>query len=332
MKTHLTGVACILPCMLLLLVSAVAVNADEAVYLMHGPVLPLPHAANGYALEIRDRADGSVEVHVETSLNPIGSRGSFAEIRAGGRPRVPEDFELPSSLRSALRPEMDAWEAATAVLEWVSNDLTLVDDDHHPQDAASVLRRRGGRCSGLANATAALLMAAGFEARTVSGLLITGREAIPHRWVECRLPGAGWVPTDPTLGWWTITPRHVAFADAVDRVPEIKIVESAAGELHRLPREGTTLVRPNRGAELVCRLTDMSDERRAVARLTRGTDRRQAVLGSEVRFVGLLPGRWLLVVELEGKIVERRELNLRSGVIHSYVIRLPSDEPEEVGS
>lgn len=316
----------------LVIVSAVSVGADEAVYLMQGPILPLPHSANGYVVDIRDRADGRLEVHVETSLNPIGSTGSFAEVEAGEGPAVPLGFVAPTSLRSALRPEMDAWQAATAVLEWVSDHLTLVDDDQFPQDAESVLKRRGGRCSGLANATAALLMATGFEARTVSGLLITGREAIPHRWVECRLPGAGWVPTDPTLGWWILTPRHVAFDQAVDRVPSIEIIVPAVGELHKLPRAGTTLVRPNLGAELVCRLTDMTDSRRAIAWLSRGSDQRQAVLGHEVRFASLLPGRWLLEVELDGKIVERREFNLRSGELHSYVVHLPSIGPEGVGS
>jgi hypothetical protein len=316
----------------LVIAAAVAVNADEAVYLMRGPILPLPHSANGYALEIRDRADGAVEVHVETSLNPIGASGSFAEVEAGEGPTVPRGFEVPKSLRSSLRAEMGAWDAATAVLKWVSNHLALVDDDSFPQDAASVLKRRGGRCSGLANATAALLMATGFEARTVSGLLITGRQAIPHRWVECRLPGAGWVPTDPTLGWWVVTPRHVAFARAVDQVPSIEVLAPAAGELHRLPRVGNTLLRPNLGAELVCRLTDMSDDRRAIAWLSRGSDQRQAVLGYEVRFASLLPGRWLLEIELEGKVVERREFDLRSGVVHSYVVHLPSVGNEEVGS
>ena len=314
-----------------ILLSALASHADEAVYIMRGPILPPAYEANGYALAVRDRADGSVEVHVETSINPIGSRGSFAGLRAGELPSIPAGFELPSRLQSALRPEMDAWEAATTVLEWVSNHLELVENDRRPQDAVSVLGRRGGRCSGLANATAALLLAAGFEARTVSGLLIDGREAIPHRWVECRLPGAGWVPTDPTLGWWAITPRHVAFGETVDRVPEIEIVEPAVGDLRRLPRIGTTMVRPNKGAELVCRLGDSNDDRTAVAWLSRGSDRRQAVLKSEVHFSSLLPGRWLLVVELEGRVVERREFNLRSGVVHSYVVRLPSVEHEEVG-
>ena len=192
---------------------------------------------------------------------------------------MPSGFELPQRLRIGLRPEMDVWEAATSVLEWVSDHLVLVDNDRNPQDAASVIHRRGGRCSGLANATAALLMAAGFEARTVSGLLISGREAIPHRWVECRLPGAGWVPTDPTLGWWTITPRHVAFNDAVDRVPEITTLVPARGELRKLPRDGTTLVRPNDGAELVCRLGDSTGDRTAIAWLTRGSDRRHPSFG-----------------------------------------------------
>ncbi len=314
------------------IMSAALVSADEAVYLMRGPVLPHPHEVNGYSVGVRELADGSVEVHVETSLNPIGSHGSFADVGSGLRPSVPDGFELPSSLQSDLRPELGAWEAATVILEWVSDHLRLVDDDRRQQDAVSVLRRRGGRCSGLANATAALLLAAGFEARTVSGLLITGREAIPHRWVECRLPGAGWIPTDPTLGWWAITPRHVAFDDSVERVPEIKILEPAAGDLHRLPRAGTTLLRPNEGAELVCRFGDLNDHRTAVAWLQRGTDRRQAVLGPEVRFADLLPGRWLLVIELDGRVVERREFILRAGVVHSYVVRLPLAEPEEVGS
>lgn len=316
----------------LVILAAGAVQADEAVYRMQGPFLPGMHAANGYAVDVRELADGSVEVHVETSLNPIGANGTFAGVESGNRPSVPDGFELPSSLRADLRSEMGAWEAATAVLQWVNDRMSLVENDRRPQDAVSVIKRRGGRCSGLANATAALLMAAGFEARTVSGLLISGRRAIPHRWVEARLPGAGWVPTDPTLGLWVVTARHVAFDGAVDRVPEIEIVEEAAGELHRLPRTGTTIIRPNEGAELVCRLGDASDNRSVVASLERGSDIRRGVLGPEMRFASLLPGRWSLIVTVEGRVVERRELHLKAGVVHSYVVRLPLAEPQEVGS
>lgn len=315
---------------LVLLVVGTA-QADEAIYRMRGPLLPGPHAANGYAVDIRDLTDGRVEVRVETSLNPIGARGTLAGVESGTRPSVPDGFELPSSLRASLSSDMEAWEAATVVLEWVADHVKLIDNDRLPQDAVSVIKRRGGRCSGLANATAALLMAAGFEARTISGLLITGRRAIPHRWVEARLPGAGWVPTDPTLGLWVITARHVAFAGAVVRVPEIEIVEAAVGELHRLPRTGTTMIRPNDGAELVCRLIDASGGRTVMASLERGADFRQGTLSSELRFESLLPGRWLLIVTVDGQTVERRELTLKSGVVHSYVVRLPLEEPREVG-
>jgi hypothetical protein len=315
----------------LILLAAGVVRADQAVYLMRGPALPRAHSVNGYAVELRDQTDGSVEVLVETSLHPIGARGTYSEIR-GSQPSVPAGFELPAELRADLRPEMAAWEAATTVLGWVSLRLELVEDDRRPQDAVSVIDRRGGRCSGLANATAALLLAAGFEARTVSGLLIDDRRAIPHRWVECRLPGAGWVPTDPTLGLWAITPRHVAFDDAVLEVPSIEIRKPSDDELLRMPRTGATLVRPNVGAELVCRISDPRPGSKAVAILLRGTDRRLAVLGPEARFESLLPGRWLLEVEVDGRIVERRELTLKAGSVNSYVVQLPEVEHEEVGS
>ena len=111
-----------------------------------------------------------------------------------------------------------------------------------------------------------------------------------------------------------------------------EIVEEAAGELHRLPRVGTTIIRPNEGAELVCRLGDVSDSRAVVASLERGTDIRRGVLGPEMRFASLLPGRWSLTVTVDGRVVERRELHLKAGVVHSYVVRLPLAAPQEVGS
>ncbi len=177
-----------------------------------GPVLPVAYEANGYALDVRDRADGSVEVHVETSLNPIGSRGSFSGVRSGELPTVPTDL---SSHRDCARNYAPRWthgRRPPRFSEWVSDHLELIDNDRRPQDAVSVLNRR----------RRAMFRARQRHRRPADGGGIRGEdrersadhrcgEAIPHRWVECRLPGAGWVPTDPTLGWWVITPRHVAF-------------------------------------------------------------------------------------------------------------------------
>jgi hypothetical protein len=315
-----------------MLVTAGPAGSEEAVYRLAGPIHPVEREVNGYRLEVHDSVGRSVEVRVSTPQTPIGSTGPYVGADVGRLPQVPAAFDLPAGLRARLRLEVDAWQAATVVLQWVTEHLRLVEHDNLPQDAASVLARGGGRCSGLANATAALLMAAGFEARTVSGLLINGQAAIPHRWVECRLPGAGWVPTDPTLGWWVVTPRHVAFADTVNETPEIVIVQPTTGDLRRLPRIGTTIVRPNHGAELICRIDKKPDARRVVARLQRGSEQRHAVLGPEVRFSRLLPGRWLLTVELDGQVVERRRLTLRSGSVHSYVVRLSEEGHKEVGS
>jgi len=306
--------------------------AEEAVYRMRGPTVPVARQVNGYRLDVRNLGGDEVEVHVTTSLGPVGSSGSYADLEGTPRPQVPVGFELPSRLTASLRPELETWQAATTVLEWVTDHIALIEDDDGPQDAESVIVRRGGRCSGLANATAALLMAAGFEARTVSGLLIGDHGVLRHRWVECRLPGAGWVPTDPTLGWWIITPRHVAFEDTVERLPEVIVDERDTGDLHQLPRIGAVLVRPNAGAELICRLSDADDRRTVVARLQRGSDRRRGVLGPEVRFGRLLPGRWVLTVELDGHVVEKQVLTLRSGAVHSYVVHLPSAASVEVGS
>jgi len=314
-----------------LLISGFA-HADEAVYLMRDGMLPVPRAANGYVVEVVRGADSSARVRVESSVNPIAAAGTYAEVLVGLRPAVPDGFRLPAELRTDLRPEMTAWEAATSVLEWVTDNLELIGDDRRPQDAISVLGRGGGRCSGLANATAALLMGAGFEARTVSGLLVEGRRAIPHRWVECRLPGAGWVPTDPTLGWWIVTSGHIAFPDTVERAPRVEVVVPPQGQLTGLPRVGTTMVRPNEGAELVCRLAGSLGAGQTIISLQRGSERRQAVLGEEVRFADLLPGRWVLIAEIAGRVVERRELVLKEGVVHSYVVHLPFAPPEEVGS
>jgi len=203
----------------------------------------------------------------------------------------------------------------------VAKNLVVDTEDESPQDAASVLGRGRGRCSGVANAAVAMLRTAGFEARTVSGLLVGDGEAIPHRWIECRLPKAGWVPSDPTLGLWTVTPRHLVFSDTVKIAPSVQVLESGADGLERLPRRRGSLVRPNFGADLVCRIQSQVTGPSPLAVLRGGGgDIRRARLDPEARFSGLLPGRWVLEVEADGEVVERRTLRLRSGEFLSFTV------------
>ena len=322
-----------LTCCLSLLIVGPA-SGEEAVYHLIGGDYPVAAASNGYVQEVRNSDSGGFEVHVATSLAPIGATGSYGNIVEGGVPDIPGDFELPHDIVVQLRPDLSSWEAATRVLSWVIDRVTVDSSDTGPQDAVSVLNRGRGRCSGLANASVAMLLGAGFEARTVSGLLIGKDDALPHRWLECRLPGVGWVASDPTLGLWTVTPRHIVFSDTVEAVPEIRVVSNNGSGLNRLPRRAGRLVRPNRGAELVCRLPSVANDLAPVAVLRgSGGEVRRARLDPEARFSGLLPGRWVLEVEADGLVVERREFILRSGHVNSYTVqRLDHDPTWDSGS
>ncbi|MDX2436549.1 MAG: transglutaminase-like domain-containing protein [Acidobacteriota bacterium] len=304
------------------------VHGEEALYLVAGAA-PISAAANGYHQEVTRKDDGDFAVHVVTTLAPIESAGSYGGVLMGEKPDVPEDFKLPRRLSRELTPDLGAWEAATLVLAWVSKSLAVDTGDEGPQDAVSVLARGRGRCSGLANAAVAMLRAAGFEARTVSGLLVGDTEAIPHRWIECRLPAAGWVPSDPTLGLWTVTPRHLVFADTVTTTPHVEVVESGDDGLKRLPRHEGQLLRPNLGADLVCRLDSAMTAPLPLATLHgSGGEIRRARLDPEARFSGLLPGRWVLEVEAGGEIIERRTFFLRSGGYNSYTVKDILHPPE----
>ena len=292
----------------------------EASYLVIGGDLPVATSNNGYAQIVR-AVDGGTEVRVATTLSPVGAGGTYADVLAGAAPEVPTGFELPKALLKGLRQDLDAWLAATLVLEWAADNVVVDVDDEGAQDARSVLDRGRGRCSGLANAAVALLRAAGFEARTVSGLLVGDRDAIPHRWIECRLPGAGWVASDPTLGLWTITPRHIAFSDTVVDLPKVRVLTASSDGLDRLPRYGGHLVRPNRGADLVCRLGPAWPHPNSIAVLRgAGGELRHARFEPEARFSDLLPGRWLLEIVSDETVVHRRQLDLRAGDFRSYVV------------
>lgn len=301
---------------------AATAAAEVADYRVMGGDPPVAHACNGFVQEVRADGTGGYLVHVATSLAPIGANGRFRLTAPADSARVPPDFELPRRLDRELRSTSDPWQAATRVLEWAARRMSVSISDSRPQDARSVLRRGYGRCSGVANATVALLLAAGFEARTVSGVLVglDGR-AVPHRWLECRLPEAGWVASDPTLGLWTITPRHVVFSETVTAVPEIEVLAAGDDGLARLPTRNGRIVRPNRGADLVCRLPHPLPPSPPVAVLRgAGGEIRRSLLDPEARFAGLLPGRWLLEVETETGVVERRELVLKAGDVRVYTV------------
>jgi hypothetical protein len=307
--------------------AAPIVFGEEASYRMTGGDTPVSASSNGFSQVVLATEDGGTEVRVATTLTPIGAEGTYGGVVAGDRPEVPDGFALPGALEKRLQPDLGAWQAATLVLEWAADRVSVDIDDEGAQDAVSVLERGRGRCSGLANASVALLRAAGFEARTVSGLLIGDDGPIPHRWVECRFPGAGWVASDPTLGLWTMTPRHVVFPDTVVNLPEVRVISASDDGLHRLPKHGGRLMRPNQGADLVCQLNPGWNQPDPVAVLRgSGGEIRRSSFEPEAHFSGLLPGRWILEINSGEMVVERHQIDLRSGDFRIYVVGNGGDQ------
>ncbi len=287
-------------------------GGSEAEYLLRGVQVPEPHAVNGLIQTVLRERDGLWRVHVSCSATPIGSHSPAPPLRpvAG----VPTEFRLPQSLLLRFSAGQSAWERGTEILKWVSSELKLKTENDRPQDAESVLRRGSGRCSGVANATAALFMAAGFQARTVSGLLVGDQETIPHRWLEVALPNAGWVPTDPTLGFWVVTPRYISFGRTVELVPEIRPIRLPPEKLSFPRTDSGMYLRPDLGSKLRCRAVgNCTDELVAVLRDGVGEERRSR-LSPEGVFSGLLPGRWVLEV-VDGE---------RS--IRKFVVEVKADE------
>lgn len=313
---------------LFLMASAFAppsVGATEATYRLRGGNVPIHHSVNGYSQSVEDQGNGLVLVRVSVPAVAIGATTGGFEANHRILATLPEGFGLPEGLESSLRPDLDAFSRATLVLRWVGHSLSIDNSGTGHQDAVSVLRRGNGRCSGLANATVALLRAAGFEARTVSGLLVADDRVVPHRWLECFLPGAGWVPTDPTIGFWVVTPRHLVFSSTVADVPVVEIVSPAKGPPPFPLVEGVQ-TRPDQGSELVFRVMNPCGGRVvAVLRSDAGVELRTA-LEDEGRFSRLLPGRWRLEVQRNEEVVLRQTLKLGDGAHHSVVVSIDEDD------
>jgi len=307
----------------IVLLAAAAAIGGEATYVVHCEALPEGRSVNGFVQRVRALAPETAEVEVVTSLAPIESRG-FSAGQPQPSAKTPSWFRLPRSLDELLWVQNDPWERATRILRWVMEHVRLDVREQVSQDAGSVLARGSGRCSGLANAAAAMLEAAGFSARTVSGVLVSGATTVPHRWLECWLPGAGWVPTDPTLGLWVVTPRHLAWPGAVTARCTVKVIQISGDAPSGWARAWGWPVRWNRGAVLKCQVVGEPTTAMLMAEL-KGPDGelRQLSFDRIGRFAGLSPGRWFLTVRRGGEIVERCTLRLEKGKVVSFSIKLP---------
>jgi transglutaminase-like putative cysteine protease len=86
-----------------------------------------------------------------------------------------------------------------------------------PLVAGETLARGGGSCRDLAVLFIAACRSQGLAARFVSGYLPAGpgERQHMHAWAEVLLPGAGWIPFDPSQAM-PVGERHVAVAAAAE--------------------------------------------------------------------------------------------------------------------
>lgn len=181
----------------------------------------------------------SVRVTVEARL-----RGGFSQPASpwqGDRPfqeatSVERLLPLPREL--AGFEKASPWEKLVGTVLWVSRHVRLAEDDRGLQDAASVLARRVGRCSGRANLAVALLRQMGVPARVVHGLLLRANGAVWHRWGEAWLESAGWRPFDPGVAVGAVGVRYLPIVGAEENVPltGLRVVSVAEWEFVHLPR------------------------------------------------------------------------------------------------
>lgn len=215
-------------------------------------LLPVPLAArvvagpfwNG-AVVMEPFAGGKVLVTVEASFSagspatgprPYAVGPSLAPCALSQFCQVLMTLPLPWELTGVK--ELSPWEKLVAVSRWVSRNVRQNEHDAFPQDAASVLRRREGRCSGRANLAVALLRQLGVPARVVSGLLFSSTRASWHRWGEAWMPEVGWMPFDPGVAVGVVGVRYLPMTGAGEGLPlsGITILRLQEDEFPHLPK------------------------------------------------------------------------------------------------
>lgn len=283
-------------------------GSDSARILPPAGALVEPYANAGYRLSIKDG-----EARTEVEVAPLGSRSPFKA--PATESQTGPVFRLARTLTVDSTTEFDA---ASRILSWVARNISYHLDRSESQDAARVLERRSGYCTGISRLTVALLTSVGLKAREVAGVVLSNDKGGPngyHRWVEIHLADVGWVFSDPLYSHHYVPASYLRLADEtldpakgidgvlIERSDKVAVVDlsPAAGPGIRARRNSA---RRLAGAVQV----SVVSEAQGMAVLENGTRRLLHVLvGGETTFLGLDPGEYRLRVMLTGRgVVERR--------------------------
>lgn len=275
------------------------------------------------------------EVRVEVDVSALASTSRFVPARAGGTGRGPifrgSTYRGPTSrlARSLTAGAGTHYEAISRILGWVAGSIAYDLDRGKPQDAAAVLARRSGYCTGVARLTVALLEAAGIPAREVAGYVVGGDDAGYHRWIEAYLPDRGWVFSDPLRSHHYVPATYLRLAAEElrpERGLEGRLLERrealAAVDPYHHGVPGVT-ARRNSDRQLAAVLrVRLEGSGSGLAELVGNSQRRtRPLVDGGTAFVGLAPGSYRLRLMLAGRDVIERAVELPGRVRKSLSLR-----------
>ena len=206
--------------------------------------------------ELEISARSTVETSRPAPLIMSSGSDSWAEIRSWRQSFDLWDFTRPSAFakpspalaafaaRQGLRPGSDPAEFVLRLSDTVHRSFSYVQGS---TTAASpiehILESGEGVCQDYAHVMIAVARGRGIPARYVSGYVLVRRgadgrtrETATHAWVECRLPGMGWVGLDPTNDR-VVDERYVRVAvgrDYLDVSPSRGVLRGAAASALRV--------------------------------------------------------------------------------------------------
>jgi hypothetical protein len=293
----------------------------------------------GYRLQV----SGGVAT-VEVDLSPLRSRQPFIMPAGESEGAAP----IPMLARAVAAGAATRYDAVTRVLQWVARNVAYDLDRAEPQDAAAVLLRRSGYCTGIARLSVALLQALDIPAREVPGFVVAPADAGAgsrspagfHRWIEVRYDDVGWVFSDPLVALHYVPATYVRLASEAllpaaeplpgrllgreDRRTAVDLFAEASPQL--TVRRNDLL---RRAAALQVRV-DAPAAGRAVLE-GRGTRRIRTLDRGESTFVGLEPGSYLLRVEVDGRGPATGSIIQKRVIVRDRVwgaVRLPARPAE----
>jgi hypothetical protein len=287
-----------------------------------------PYHASGYSLTL-----SGDEARVEVEVWPLASSERFRMPAGNATDPI-------ARLARAVAAGVDRrYDAVSRVLGWVSRNLRYELDRSLPQDAASVLERRSGYCTGVARLSVALLDALDIPAREVPGWVVgeKGGTGIAgyHRWLEVYYPDRGWVMSDP------LATHHFVPANYLRLAAETVVGEGGGLLLEREDRvtpvdvftpagDGIRARRNDERQTLAALQLSVGDGAEGVAVLRGGGQEwTQTLVGGKAVFLGLEPGAYRLRVAAGGVEVER-DVRFRGRVRAVLHIEAPARQEESV--